>query len=96
MGVQDSKIQVMLVLIAIIVQSSYLFTMFPYASPLKMLVEMLGCICETASIILVYWLIEDPSASDRYGVFMQAFATISIASQVLSQCASTLEDILPH
>jgi hypothetical protein len=95
-GVQDSRVQVMLALIAIIVQSSYLFTMFPYASPIKMVVEMLGCICEASSIILVFWLIEDPTASDRYEVFMQAFATVGIGSQVLSQCASTLDDILAY
>ena len=95
-GVQDSRVQVMLAMIAIIVQSSYLFTMFPYASPIKMVAEMLGCICEASSIILVFWLIEDPTASDRYGIFMQTFATVGIGSQVLSQCASTLDDILAY
>lgn len=79
-----------------VAQLAYLLVFRPLSSPLKMTVELAGAACECFTALLIYWLIEDPGASGRYGPVMQALMMVALGLQVLAQFGSFLDDGLGY
>lgn len=95
-GLDDNPNQVILVLIVMLIQFLYLALVRPLASPLAMTIEITSAACECMVTLMAYWLIDDPSAEDRYGPVMNALVMLSIGLQIVAQFGSMIDETIAY